>query len=626
MRFKPLAVLAICLLGIFNNLRAEKAPMKYGKIDESDLSMTVYDKDSSAVAVVLCHYGVFNSDNISFSETIRVKILKESGTSFGSQVFSASSEGVQVRGKTFNMENGVLVEEKLKSESVFKERLFSNYYRLRVAMPNVKVGSIIDIEVNYNGFPNEWRFQSHIPVRYSEVVLNPSPYIEYSKNSFGFEPFAEASTSRWVCKDLPAFKEEAYMNSSENYMNKMEFDIRSISIPGQLYKSYTTSWNAVNELFMKADNYGQVIEGPCVFLNDIVKEIEAAKPADDMAKMQMAYEAIKRVKWNERCRITTSSNQLGTPFKEGAGNSTEINLMLVKLMRKLNLKSYPVAISTRDNGIISLITPSLNRLNSSICLVYNGDQQILLDATEKYLPFGLLPYRDLNFHGRIIDETINEWVNINPQGKEKEMFSYDLSFDEQMQLQGTMTNMRSEYSAYYFRKNYFSFASKDEYQASIEKLNPGMVIEDMQIENLDSINNPIVEKFKIKANNKTTIVDSMVIINPMLFDQITENPFKLEQRKYPVDFATNRTTNYICKIKIPEGYTVSELPKAARMKLPNDGISFMISYAASATEIVVNYRFNINKTVYNENEYALIKELYNNLVKKHAEPVVLKKS
>lgn len=61
------------ILGLFVviSISAQKVPLKFGKIDEADLAMTVYDKDSSAVAVVLCHYGVFNSTDFSFTETIR---------------------------------------------------------------------------------------------------------------------------------------------------------------------------------------------------------------------------------------------------------------------------------------------------------------------------------------------------------------------------------------------------------------------------------------------------------------------------------------------------------------------------------------------------------------------------
>lgn len=615
------------ILGLFVviSISAQKVPLKFGKIDEADLAMTVYDKDSSAVAVVLCHYGVFNSTDFSFTETIRIKILKEAGLSFGTYVFSASTDEVQVRGKTFNMENGVLVEEKLKSESIFKERVMAGVYRLRVAMPNVRVGSIVDIESRYQGFPNNWTFQNFIPVRWSEVVLNQSTYVEFSINYFGFEPFTQNMNNRWVCQDLPAFKVEPYLSSYENYIKKMEFDIKRINVPGQYYKEYSTTWEAVNKTMMESDYYGLAISGPCMFLNDIVDQVKASNPTSDKEKMKLAYEALKKIKWNGKNRIMTSSNTLGTPFKEASGNSTDINLMLVKLLRKLDFKAYPVALSTRDNGILSLTSPTMNRFNYSICMVDDGTKRILLDATEKHLPMGMLPFRSLNYQGRLIDLERNEWVDLTPEVKERNFFVYDLNFNDQMQLQGTMINTRYDFSAYQYRVNYDRFNNQSEFLTDVEKYNPGLTILDATIENMDSLYRPVVEKYNILAENKVTQIDDLLLVNAMMFDQVTENPFKLDDRKYPVDFGICKATTYSLRLHIPKGYAVSELPKPMKVITPDEGVSFAIMYSATENEITVIYRFNINKTVFYETNYTYIKELYANLVKKHAEPIVLKK-
>ena len=50
--------LIILLIDVVSSM-AQKAPVEFGKIEKADLEMRVYDKDTSAVAVILCDYGFF---------------------------------------------------------------------------------------------------------------------------------------------------------------------------------------------------------------------------------------------------------------------------------------------------------------------------------------------------------------------------------------------------------------------------------------------------------------------------------------------------------------------------------------------------------------------------------------
>ena len=49
--------------------------------------------------------------------------------------------------------------------------LTADIYETSFAMPNVNVGSVIDIEFKYNGLPYIWNFQRLIPVRHSELII-----------------------------------------------------------------------------------------------------------------------------------------------------------------------------------------------------------------------------------------------------------------------------------------------------------------------------------------------------------------------------------------------------------------------------------------------------------------------
>ncbi len=114
------------------------------------------------------------------------------------------------------------------------------------------------------------------------------------------------------------------------------------------------------------------------------------------------------------------------------------------------------------------------------------------------------------------------------------------------------------------------------------------------------------------------------MINPFMFEQVKENLFKLEDRQYPVDFGYIREKTVSVKIKIPEGYTVAEMPKPFKVITPENTMVSLISVTVMNNEINVLYRLQIKKIAYEPMEYAYIKELYNQIIKKQSEPVILK--
>jgi hypothetical protein len=156
--------------------------------------------------------------NYQFVHLMRVKIFKKEGYDFATRKFPTGDKS-SVRGKTFNLVDGKIVTDKLTNKSVFKEKIMDNYYMVSVAMPNVKEGSIIDIEIKYTGFPTVWYFQEEIPVVWSELRIEPLDYVSYRKNYFGYVPLTINQSSRWVAKDVPAFKKSFSIRASEIGIN-----------------------------------------------------------------------------------------------------------------------------------------------------------------------------------------------------------------------------------------------------------------------------------------------------------------------------------------------------------------------------------------------------------------------
>src|SRR5688572_31504277 len=200
---KTLLVGAIACLTISSTL-AQKSPVKFGEIPMADMTMTVYDKDSSASAVILSDYGEAYVDlngataTMTFERHTRIKILKKDGLKWADAsipLYHAGSTEEKVAGLkavTYNLENGKIVESKMSKESVFKEKFNRNVNLQKFTLPNVKEGAVIEysyklISEFFTNFPN-WEFQSTIPTRHSEYWAMIHNYFTYLKYMQGYVP------------------------------------------------------------------------------------------------------------------------------------------------------------------------------------------------------------------------------------------------------------------------------------------------------------------------------------------------------------------------------------------------------------------------------------------------------
>ncbi len=619
--YKHFLILAL-LLGIFKIAMAEKAPIKFGEISKADLINNVYTPDTSAPAVILCDYGYFTESRFHTVRILRIKILKKEGYEWANKTFPTDIK-TDIRGKTYNLEGNEIVETKLKSESIFKTRITDDIYEMRVAMPNVKVGSVIDIQFMYDGIPNEWDFQQEIPVVRSELVIEPSRYVTYNKNFYGYIGLTVNTPNRWVSENVPAFKAEPYMTSSKNYRSRFEFDIETISFPGY-YRSFTTTWDAVRELLYGSTYFGSVLSADG-YLKTVAKDIKSQCTSQD-EMIKMAYDYTKQIKWDKTSRLFTDKTSLNSAFKEGKGNSSEVNLALVQLLRRLGLDAGPVVMSTRSNGRLSAIRPSLYKLNYVIAAVFTDNDTLLLDATEANCPYYLLPMRTLNGQAQFMDKSRTGWIQLVPGKKDKQMVNYSLSIEDDMSLKGKLTYSRGDYAALDFRNDYEDYNSDDEYLTAFKEGKKGLKIIEHKIDNLDSLYAPVSEEFDLVINNSVSDIDGELYISPILYEQVKENPFKVSERIYPIDFGYARDKTIITNFTFPQGYTVVNLPTSINLKLPGNSAAFSCKSSVTEGKITIMYKLSINNKQFIQSEYADLREFYNQIVAKEAEPIVLKKN
>ncbi|WP_462281823.1 DUF3857 domain-containing protein, partial [Salinivirga cyanobacteriivorans] len=529
-----------------------------------------------------------------------------------------------IKGVTYNLVDGKVSKDKLRNRDIYEEEVVDDEYsRYRFTMPNVKVGSVIDVSYSRTGLPSEFRFQEEIPVHYAELILPQSQYITYKKHFYGKQSVLPKSSIEWAAREVPAFREEPYMNHKDNYITRFSFEITNISFPGYMYHNYASDWPNVSGNLMGHSEFGERLRSSCFFLNSVVKDIEE-KYTDDFEKVKAAHEHVKNhMTWNDRKRLYADYD-LRYIYNEGSGNTGEINLILIKLLQKLDLKAFPIVLSSRDNGMLNPLFASLDQLNYVVAGVSFDERNYILDATDKLLPVGLLPKHAYNGKGRYIEEKVTGWFDIEAP-KHKFSTTYDLKMHTNGDFSGNLSKTFYGTAAYDFRQTIEDYGGMKDYLKDYTSQNPGVEILDYEIKNLENIYADIELNLEVAIKGKTNVVGSDYYFNPFFYSRIEKNPFQSEERKFPIDFVYPLEHNYFITLSFPEGYKVAQVPESDIARLPQKGGQYFFNVSNLWQKIQISYQHKQSASNYTNAFYPYLKELYRRIVKKQAEYVIVKK-
>ncbi len=399
-------ILFLCFFVSIQNSFTKETKPKFGKISMEEMQMTSYQEDTAADAVILFQTG---ETEVQFSENNgfqlvhefyrRVKIFNKNAFDyFGNYILPlyhsidgrSKEELYDLKAVTYNLENGSIVKTEIKKDAIVLENVSPILDVKKFSIPNLKEGSIVEIKYkitsDYLYHLQEWYFQYPYPVAYNEYVVKIPEYFQYRSIPFGYEPVSYELTKengsisfvnqrdkkyttidfftyvhKWTAKNMPAFKNEPYITSIDNYRNRVEFDLESVYFPWSVREDYSRTWESINKMLMNDEDFGMRLKSTG-FLKTYLDMI--IKPEyNDEQKIAAIHEYIrKNIKWNQLNRYH-SSKGFKKVLEEKTGNSADINLLLVAMLREAGFDANPVVISTRNNGFIHPYIPSTARFN-----------------------------------------------------------------------------------------------------------------------------------------------------------------------------------------------------------------------------------------------------------------------
>src|SRR5574343_132172 len=548
--------------------------------------------------------------------SIKIKIYKKEGLKFADFKIpyfvgysNLRDESVKiVKAYTYNLSGNKIIKTKVTSESKFENKLNEFWETKIIAFPDVKVRSIIELRYvlksqNLSVLP-DFQFQYSIPVDYAEYISKIPEFYIYKAIKQGYvdveynEKVEQASqtfddkygnllsmnykqiNSRYQTKNVPSLIEENFSNNIENYYGKIDNELQIIRMPNEEPEKIATTWEDVTNSIYKEKNFGEEL-----FKTDyFAKQINNLLLNQENNKMDLIFNYVKNnIVWNGKYGYFPKTG-VEEAFKNKTGNVAEINLMLVSMLNYAGLNAFPILISTKDNGIA--IFPSRTKFNYVIAGVELNDKTIvLLDATNKNASPNIIPERAMNWFGRMIRKNgTSEMVNLYPEKS---------SIEDVSGL------------------------------AELEKRENSSLVEEYKLDNLNDLTKPIIETYSFNSNSLVDIIGSKIYFSPMLFHQITENPFKAENRLYPVDFNFPIKDSYTFSIKIPEGYVLESKPESLNIAMEDNKGSFKYTVSENMGTIQFACSLEINAPIIESDYYQHLKEFFNQIVLKQNEKIVL---
>ena len=658
---KYISYLLIFFLSIAVKLVAQdRSHTKYGVVDRRDLEMKYYEKDSSAEAVVLYDYAdeyfVWNTFEKTYffnaTHHIRIKIFKKSGLDHANRTiqyingtFLNSEQITNIKGCTYNLVDGKTVTTKLEKESIFDEQIYENDYQKKIKMPDVKEGSIFELEYTretpfwVRNKPYTWAFQEDIPNEWSEINLTIPDFLHYKIIMGGYFPlfinkkegatvnfthgYSAGTKYIFAAKDLPAFHNESYITTKSDYISKVVFELSGYQFPGEISKNFTESWADMNNTLLMSVHFGERLK-ESAGLRDIVKSIEPI--TDSMEKINAAFKYVsKNIKYDNSAHTVYVFQDLKRTMEDKKGSAAEINLIMVNLLRQLGFDANPVILSTRNNGKIKEDFPMLSDFNYVIAEVKIGGKELLMDATEPYSYPGLLPERCLNGNGRLIKKNDTRFVSLAPAEKFSKFEYVTAEVDAVVgEIKGMYSITSSGYRALE-KRIYFNSIDEKTLREKLNEDRPDWHKDSIKIEEKNNPLVPLKVSYGFSFDN-SNLTKSIIYLNPMITGKITDNLFKAPERIYPVDFTYPLEEIFMASIKLPAGYTVDEIPKSEMITLPDGAGRFMYAMDVTDNTVRVSSKLSIYKTNFTPAEYHYLTEFYNKIIQKHSEVIVLKKN
>ncbi|WP_177175332.1 DUF3857 domain-containing protein [Chryseobacterium taichungense] len=601
--------------------------MSYPQFDEADLKKTHSLIEKNAPAEILYNsvsYNIAPSEwymvTKKFFSKIKIYDKKNAEEWLNIEIPISDNERLaEFQLTLYNYQNGKVEKTIINKKDQLKENLVKGIKIYKLAIPNILDGSVIEYNYkleNNNIFNLTYYLQYNIPVVYEEYNFEYPVLMSYAFNNTGtniLKPKYSVNKNqdhvgggfevfRFGYENIASIPKELFVKDNERYRARVKPELTKYSTKYFSYDS-AESWSKVADRLNNSDEFG-------AFLKNNVKDIlpENIKTFyDPLERANKIFDFVKyNYKWNKKDGIITSQ-KLRQLTKTKSGSAADINLLLVMLLRYAGLEANPLLISTVDNGILNIFSPNPGNLNMVLASVKINNQFYFYDATSFASKVNILPRRDWNDFGILIEGAKGIDLSFSNTNTSKKDLIIKANLDiENSEIIGTFTQNEN---------GLYAIESYDEFDENNDKYNQSFKTEFntnmKEVQSRLDDNGNFKSEMKFSTSNFIDVVGNKIILNPLLFLNSGNEVFdQKDERKNQIDFISAFTREKKVEIEIPEGYKVTDLPKPKKIRTDDKEITYLYKVEFTNNKLSVISKVEVASQNYPKEYYTFFKQIW----------------
>lgn len=647
------------LLFIFPIL-IQAQPVKYGKIEKEDFTIQLSSEDSSSNAVILFDYSEINperDERFKIIRHFRIRVLNPGDMGLGEFEYSFNKpfygqEFKKIEATSYNLRNGKIQKKKLSRDNIFEEEEFAGWASKKFAVPDIEEGTIFEVRYEFMlGSPDQipnWYFDKEYPVKWSEFKILLPVYYRFSlvqsvnrdfyrkevkdtktslrisnyRAGFSSHISSPAQEFRWVMRNVPALEEEPYISSIQNYRNFVYLQFNGIEIPQyQISATNNETWQKFASSILSDRYLGEDV-APDEWSNKLAESI-CGNESSDREKLECIHSYINDFSVNSFSAYYPQK-RLRTVDSNQSGSKTELNLLLIKLLRSSGISVDLVFLSTRNNGKVLKEYVLADQFNKLIARVKLDDEYYLIDASSN-IPSILLPLDNLNGEGLIASKSNSVWTKLENNFQT----GTDINVRAKISSNGSISG-----SVQVESEGYHALRLDEEYNSEdVDYLNSHIFTQPI-VSEFDSISYSSMSYYNpqnsIEANfvgsiSSDSTLDDIIYIQPAGFDFLGLPSLENQGRRFPIEFPFGQRIVYKIRIEIPDGYAIEDLPSGNVISIPGKRFNYVDSYLKFSDAVVIERKFLALDTEFKQDQYPIIKAIIG-AVNAPTATIVLKKN
>ncbi|MGB3182672.1 MAG: DUF3857 domain-containing protein [Cyclobacteriaceae bacterium] len=631
------ALMCLVIFSFISTSLSAKNPSKWGKLSKSEIALKEVPFDKEAHAVILNYYGEFRflpGSEPQLEVHKRIKILDKEGLDAANvSIIYYGEKGFEtitgLKAQALLIRNGKVEKVKVPASDIYEVDYGKFRKEIRFTFPGVQPGDVI--EYSYGIFTKnslslwDFMFQHEYPVMNNTLLalIHESLGVKvFFHGTRLTKKYANGGTNEWTLTNVPALRSEPFTWNLKDYAEWVEFQLDEYYYhndrTGIDYKTVNRSWEQVAKERMEDGEFWGYMEKSGQY-RKIIEEIGADK-LTGLAKAKKIYQHVQyNTTWDN---VNSRYPDMYHLFKDDwKGNIASINLLLCGLLKEAGFDAQPMLASTKYHGRIVESNPVIDQFNIILGMMRYDDKAYVLNAVDPYLAFGEVREEDLNGRAFVINKDKPEWVPIENQRQPTEFVMEEVSIGEDAITRKITYKLGGLY-AHDLRVE-LSRNSPEDIIARYLNADDNMV-SDIEITNRKEIGEPLSISFVMST--PADLSGDLLLLPAVGFNVYNNNPFTDGNRMLPVDFAHTYTDTYIVNIRIPEGYTVEEMPESEKVVLRNKAGSLLFMGKQVGNMVQVQATMKINKPLFRVSEYPDLQQMFGIVVSKFAENIVLKKA